>query len=246
MDSLPLLKYLVEAGLGARRQVVAAIKLGRVAVNGQTASGYTMPVYPEADEITFDGKPVSFSPRSRVVLMLNKPAGLLTTTSDDRHRKTVMDILPQVYRGLGLYPVGRLDQDTTGLLLLTNDGNLTYRLTHPRFELNKEYLVYIESALKPGEKEQLEQGILIEDGMTSPAQVKEVSYQPPFNYSIVIHEGRYRQVRRMFAQLGYTVRQLKRVRIGHLKLDNLQEGHFRVLSKTEIADLVRGKPGHPA
>jgi 23S rRNA pseudouridine2605 synthase len=239
VDSIPLLKYLVEAGLGSRRQVVAAIKVGRVAVNGRQAESYTMPVYAQADRISFDGKPVSFHNRARIVLMLNKPLNLLTTTSDDRGRKTVLDILPAEYRGLGLYPVGRLDHDTTGLLLLTNDGNLTYRLTHPRFELGKEYLVHIEGALTQQQREQLEKGVLLDDGMTSPAKVNETSYEPPYNYSITIHEGRTRQVRRMFAHLGYTVRALKRVRMGNLRLGELAEGSFRKLSAQDIASALR-------
>ncbi len=239
MESIPLLKYLVEAGLGARRRVVAAIKVGRVAVNGKQAESYTMPVYPQADRITFDGKPVSFHARARTVLMLNKPLDLLTTTSDDRGRQTVLDILPTEYRGLGLYPVGRLDHDTTGLLLLTNDGNLTYRLTHPRFELGKEYLVHIEVTLSQQEKELLEKGVLLDDGATAPASVKEIGYEPPYNYSITIHEGRNRQVRRMFAHLGYTVKALKRVRMGNLRLGDLAEGSFRRLSAQEIASALR-------
>jgi 23S rRNA pseudouridine2605 synthase len=239
VDSIPLLKYLVEAGLGSRRQVVAAIKVGRVAVNGRQAESYTMPVYAQADRITFDGKPVSFHDRARIVLMLNKPLNLLTTTSDDRGRKTVLDILPAEYRGLGLYPVGRLDHDTTGLLLLTNDGNLTYRLTHPRFELGKEYLVHIEGSLTQQQREQLEKGVLLDDGMTAPAKVNEINYEPPYNYSITIHEGRTRQVRRMFAHLAYTVRALKRVRMGNLRLGELAEGSFRKLSAQDIASALR-------
>ncbi|MFA5065314.1 MAG: pseudouridine synthase [Dehalococcoidia bacterium] len=239
MESIPLLRYLVEAGLGARRQVVAAIKVGRVAVNGKQAESYTMPVYPRADRITFDGKPISFHERARIVLMLNKPLNLLTTTSDDRGRQTVLDILPAEHRGLGLYPVGRLDHDTTGLLLLTNDGNLTYRLTHPRFGLGKEYLVHIENTLSRQEKELLEKGVLLDDGITAPARVKEINYEPPYNYSITIHEGRNRQVRRMFAHLGYTVKALKRVRTGNLRLGDLAEGSFRRLSVQEIASALR-------
>jgi 23S rRNA pseudouridine2605 synthase len=239
VESIPLLKYLVEAGIGARRQVVAAIKIGRVSVNGKQAESYTMPVYPQADRITFDGKPVAFHSRARIVLMLHKPLNLLTTTSDDRGRQTVLDILPAEYRGLGLYPVGRLDHDTTGLLLLTNDGNLTYRLTHPRFELGKEYFVHIEGTLSRQEKELLEKGVMLDDGITAPAGVKEIGYEPPYNYSITIHEGRNRQVRRMFAHLGYTVKSLKRVRMGNLRLGDLAEGSFRRLSAQEIASALR-------
>jgi len=239
MESIPLHKFLVEAGVGARRQSVAAVKLGRVSVNGKPATSYTMPVYPEFDEILCDGKLLKSHHQAKIVLMLNKPAGLLTTTIDDRGRRTVLDILPAEYRGLGIYPVGRLDQDTTGLLLLTNDGNLTYRLTHPKFEMGKEYLVHIDGMLSQHEKEDLEKGLLLDDGLTSPAAVREISYDPPFNYSIIIHEGRTRQVRRMFAYLGHLVRDLKRVRIGNLKLENLKEGEFRKLLPQEVGNLLK-------
>jgi 23S rRNA pseudouridine2605 synthase len=239
MESIPLHKFLVEAGVGARRQSVAAVKLGRVTVNGKPATSYTMPVYPEFDEISCDGKLLKSHHQAKIVLMLNKPAGLLTTTIDDRGRRTVLDIVPAEYRGLGIYPVGRLDQDTTGLLLLTNDGNLTYRLTHPKFEMGKEYLVHIDGMLSQREKEDLEKGLLLDDGLTSPAAVKEISYDPPYNYSIIIHEGRTRQVRRMFAYLGHLVRDLKRVRIGNLKLGNLKEGEFRKLLPQEVGNLLK-------
>ncbi|MDD5399556.1 MAG: pseudouridine synthase, partial [Dehalococcoidia bacterium] len=122
---------------------------------------------------------------------------------------------------------------------LTNDGNLTYRLTHPRFELGKEYLVHIENTLSRQEKELLEKGVLLDDGITAPARVKEITYEPPYNYSITIHEGRNRQVRRMFAHLGYTVKALKRVRTGNLRLGDLAEGSFRRLSVQEIASALR-------
>ncbi|MHB8084890.1 MAG: pseudouridine synthase [Dehalococcoidia bacterium] len=241
MESIPLHKFLVEAGVGARRQAVSAVKLGRVTVNGKPATSYTMPVYPEFDEITCDGKPLKSHHQAKIVLMLNKPAGLLTTTSDDRGRRTVLDILPPQYRSQGVYPVGRLDQDTTGLLLLTNDGNLTYRLTHPKFELGKEYLVHVDGMLSPRQKEEMEKGLLLDDGMTSPAAVSQISSEPPYNYSIIIHEGRTRQVRRMFAYLGYLVKDLKRVRIGNLKLGDLKEGEFRKLSPQEVGSLLKSR-----
>ena len=135
--------------------------------------------------------------------MLNKPEGLLCTTSDERGRRTILDILPEKYRRLRLYPVGRLDLDSTGLLILTNDGALTYQLTHPKFEHEKEYLVQIEGTLQPREKQNLEHGVKLEDGITAPAIIKEVRSTPPYNYSLTIHEGKKRQIRRMFAHLGY-------------------------------------------
>jgi 23S rRNA pseudouridine2605 synthase len=119
----------------------------------------------ETDCVTIDNQPVNIRPKQTAYLLLNKPAGVLSSTSDKRGRRTIMDILPDKYRHLGLHPVGRLDKDTTGLLLMTNDGELTYRLTHPKFEHEKEYLVSIRSILQPGEKRMLEQGIILADGV---------------------------------------------------------------------------------
>lgn len=152
-----------------------------------------------------------------------------------------MDILPWKYRSLKLYPVGRLDKNSTGLLLLTNDGELTYRLTHPKFEHEKEYLVSIGSKLQPTEKRKLEQGIALDEGITRPAVVKKVDAQP-FNYSVTIHEGRKRQVRRMFACIGHRVLLLKRIRIANLALGDLREGDFRELSAQEVWDLFISRP----
>jgi 23S rRNA pseudouridine2605 synthase len=238
MESLPLLKYLVEAGLGARRAVVAAIKQGRVTVNGKVATGYTMPVFPGLDAITCDGKPVKFKPNEMLVFMLNKPVDVLSTTRDAHGRKTVIDLLPERYRSAGLYPAGRLDYDSTGLLILTNDGNLTYRLTHPRFEHEKEYLITINGKLTDEQKTTLEKGVMLEDGMTYPAAIKEAR-DAAYTYSITIHEGRHRQVKRMFLSIGHEVKALKRIRIGKLELGDLQEGSIKKLSQTEIARLLR-------
>lgn len=238
MEAMPLLKYLVEAGFGARRQAVSAIKLGRVTVNGRQATGYTMPVYAGIDEIACDGKQVALKRSEAIVLMVNKPAGVLSTRHDEHGRRTVEDIIPAAYRSLGLYPAGRLDYDTTGLLVLTNDGSLTYRLTHPRFEHEKEYYVQISGTLSAEDRRKLEKGLMLEDGMTAPARLREVGDSPPFNYSLTIHEGRNRQVRRMFAELGHTVGMLKRVRIGRLQLGGLETGEAKRLSETEVGLLL--------
>jgi len=241
-SSVPLLKALTEAGLGSRRRVADAIKNGRVEVNGETMENFRHPVNPETDRVLVNGKPVDLKPRRMVYLMVNKPVGILTTTSDERGRRTVLDILPEKYRHLRLYPVGRLDKDSTGLLLLTNDGELTYRLTHPKFEHEKEYLIHIDGRLKPDEIRKLENGVELEDGMTYPMVVKEVKSQPPFNYSITMHEGRKRQVRRMLASLGYRVLELRRIRMGNLHLGNLKEGATRELTPEEVHALMTAKP----
>jgi 23S rRNA pseudouridine2605 synthase len=235
---MPLLKALAEAGVGSRRRIADAIKNGRVEVNGEPVENFRHPVNPEADRVTVYGKPVDLKPRRTVYLIVNKPAGTITTTSDERGRRTVLDILPEKYSRLRLYPVGRLDKDSTGLLLLTNDGELTYRLTHPKFEHEKEYLIHIGGVLKLDEKRKLEKGFELEDGMTYPVVVKEIKSPPPFNYSIIMHEGRKRQVRRMLANLGHQVLALKRVRMGNLNLGNLKEGATRELTDAEIRALL--------
>jgi 23S rRNA pseudouridine2605 synthase len=232
-----LLKALTEAGIGPRRRMAEAIKQGRVAVNGETAESFKQPVNTESDRVSLSGKAVTLKPDDTIRLMLNKPSGVVSTASDEKGRRTVLEILPGQYKKYRLYPVGRLDIDTTGLLLLTNDGDLTYRLTHPKFEQEKEYLVQIRGRLKPEEISKLEHGVRLEDGPTHPARVKEVSV-PPFNYSITIHEGRKRQVRRMFERLKHPLLALKRVRVGNLRLGNLKEGEVRQLSAAETRALL--------
>jgi len=238
MKSVTLLKVLTEAGVGSRRRMADTIKNGRVEVNGELVEDFRHPVNPETDRVSINGKAVDLKPRRTVYLMVNKPVGILTTTSDERGRRTVLDILPDKYRHLRLYPVGRLDKDSTGLLLLTNDGELTYRLTHPKFEHDKEYLIQIESALKPDEKRKLEKGFELEDGMTYPVVIKDIKSPPPFNYSITTHEGRKRQVRRMLANLGYRVLAIKRIRMGSLNLGNLKESAARELTDAEVRALT--------
>jgi 23S rRNA pseudouridine2605 synthase len=234
----PLLKVLVSLGLGSRRQMVKAIQQQRVSIDGRVAESFSHPVSRQSNTISFDGRPVQWNASPDILLMLNKPAGVLCTTMDERGRRTIMDILPQKYRQSRLYPVGRLDKNSTGLLLLTNDGNLTYHLTHPRFEKEKEYLVQINGRLTPHEKNSIEKGIFLDDGMTYPATVKEHKAYAPFNYSITIHEGRKRQVRRMFEKLGYRVIALKRIRIGGLYLGELKEGEVRELTAQEKIKLL--------
>lgn len=240
MATQPIIKLLTGSGIGSRRQIAALIKRGGIAVNGETVQSFNQPVDPAADIITIDGKRVSATAEPVVYLMLNKPGGIISSTGDTRGEKTVLDILPDKYHGIRLYPVGRLDKDSTGLILLTNDGDLTLRLTHPRFEEEKEYVLRIERALTENEMLALRKGILLDDGRTSPAKVKALKY-PAFSYSVTIHEGKKRQVRRMFAALGYRVLELKRTRLGSLRLGALSEGQVRELAAGEVSLLKRGR-----
>ena len=233
MQKQPLLRVLAQAGIGSRRKIAAAIKEGRVSVNGDVVTGFNHPVDPEIDHILLDGRLVDIKLQQFVYLILNKPKGVLSTVRDERGRRTVIDLLPQMYHHLRLYPVGRLDKDSTGLMLLTNDGELTHRLTHPRFEHEKEYHVLVKGALKADEIRRLEQGIKLEDGKTSPAVVKRLKSED-YNYSITIHEGKKRQVRRMFEALGHPVIELKRVRMGNLELGNIKEGNVKEVGRKEI------------
>ena len=232
-DERTLLKTLRDGGFGSRRELAEAIKAGRVTVNDIVAESYSLPLK-DGDIVTLDGKLADLAaPSEKVYVLLNKPAGIISTTDDPHGRRTVLDLLPAEYRPFQLFPVGRLDEDTTGLVLLTNDGELAYRLTHPKFEVEKEYLVGIDGGLNVTQVEQLEKGIQLDDGMSSPAKLKPV-IQPPYNYRIIIHEGRKRIVRRLFAAVGHQVRALRRIRIGKLELGDLKEGSFRKLTGAEI------------
>lgn len=244
MTQKSLVKALAEAGIGPRRRMADAIKQGKVKVNGVTAEAFNLPIDPTKDKVTFNGKEVNLKGEKIICVMLHKPAGVVSTVNDEKRRRTVTDILPEKYRRYRLYPVGRLDIDTTGLLLMTNDGDLTYRLTHPRYEYEKEYYVAINGTLKAGEKDQLRHGIELEDGLTHPAKIKEIT-QPPYNYSIIIHEGKKRQVRRMFERMRHSVTALKRVRIGDLKLADLAEGETRLLTSQEINRLLGSNRANP-
>jgi 23S rRNA pseudouridine2605 synthase len=233
MNSEPLLKVISWAGIASRRRLVDAIKQGRICVNGEVITDFRHPVDREKDRISLDGQPVVLEAQEPIYLILNKPKGVLSTVSDERGRSTVIGLLPAKYRRLRLYPVGRLDRDSTGLLLLTNDGRLTHRLTHPSFGHEKEYLVYIQGKLTGDELKKLGMGLELEDGRTSPAVIKEIK-APSYNYSITIHEGRKHQLRRMFAALGHKVLALKRVRMGELTLGDLKEGEVREVDKGEV------------
>jgi len=162
---------------------------------------------------------------------------VVSTVSDEQGRKTIISYIPQEYRHLRLYPVGRLDKDSSGLLLMTNDGELTNRLTHPRYEKEKEYYIKLETKPVPEDIKKLEQGIHLREGKTALAKIRELKNVKGFSHSIIIHEGKKRQVRRMFLEIDCRVLELKRVRIGKLTLGDLKEGRVRELSAEEIKKL---------
>ncbi|MFZ3172177.1 MAG: pseudouridine synthase [Carboxydocellales bacterium] len=230
-----LQKYLAHAGVASRRYCEELILQGKVAVNGQVVLELGTKVNPLEDTVTVDGKPVSPNQQS-IYILLYKPGGYVSTVKDPEGRKTVIDLLSgQKQR---VYPVGRLDYDTEGLILLTNDGELTHALTHPSRQVDKTYLAVVQGIPSANELEQLRRGILLTDGITAPAQVSLIKSAGLKTWlEITIHEGRNRQVRRMFEQIGYPVLFLKRIRLGFLTLQGLTVGKYRLLRPQEVAEL---------
>ncbi len=226
-----LQKVLSAAGVASRRQCEIYIAEGRVTVDGEVAE-LGRRVDPEHARIELDGVPVSVAP-GLVHYLLNKPAGVVSTASDPHGRPTVVSLVPAEPR---VYPVGRLDMDTEGLLLLTNNGELTHRLTHPSYEVPKEYLAEVSGRITPRALQLLRTGVDLDDGPTAPAKV---STPAPGLLRIVIHEGRNRQVRRMVAAVGCEVTRLVRTRIGPIADPRLAPGHWRPLEGDERRALER-------
>lgn len=227
-------KYLARAGLASRRQAEEIIKQGRVRVNGAVIREMGVQVEPGRDEVRLDGEKVIVQDETAYVL-LHKPVGVVTTMDDPEKRRKVTDLLKGVKARV--YPVGRLDYHTSGLLLLTNDGELAYRLTHPKYKVNKVYQVTVQGSLPEEALDKLKNGIMLEDGMTAPAQLRRIHRGMASTYEITIHEGRNRQVRRMFEAVGYPVSALKRTAFGPLKLGDLPAGAYRYLEEQEILAL---------
>jgi len=224
-----LQKVLARVGLGSRRACEELIVQGRVTVNGEVAE-LGRRVDTAHDRVELDGAPLPVLP-GLVHYLLNKPAGVVTTADDPQGRPTVVELVPDDPR---VFPVGRLDADTEGLLVLTNDGELAQRLTHPSFGVDKEYIAEVEGVPGAGALRRLRNGVELDDGMTAPAKVGVVA---PGVLRIVIHEGRNRQVRRMCEAVGHPVRRLVRTRIGPLADRSLAPGRWRALTSAEVRAL---------
>jgi 23S rRNA pseudouridine2605 synthase len=224
----------VATGL-SRRKAFAAIREAHVTVDGEVRTD------PSGDYqrgvIALDGKLVDTTARAHVYVVLNKPPDYITTVSDERGRRTVLDLIPARFRAPGLHPVGRLDRDTSGLLLLTTDGDLTHALTHPRFEIEKEYWLRTAETLSDAQLAQLRSGVDIDGAPRRPLRLRRLIDEEPFYASITIREGRNRQVRRMLEAVGARITALRRVREGPLTLGNLPEGAARTLTRDEVASL---------
>jgi pseudouridine synthase len=240
-----LARYLARSGVASRRRAEAVIAAGRVAVNGVVVTTPAFDVDPERDRVTVDGRPVR--PEPKVYLMLNKPPGYVSTVSDPQGRPTVLDLVPRMGR---LYPVGRLDAESEGLLLLTNDGELSLLLTHPRYHVPKTYRVWVAGVPTRAVLGRLARGVELEDGPTAPARVRMVrAGRGGAVLELTLYEGRKRQIRRMCAAVGHPVRRLVRVGLGPLSLGDLPSGRWRELTSGEVAALrragLRGRRDRP-
>jgi 23S rRNA pseudouridine2605 synthase len=228
-------RFLARAGVASRRGADDLIAAGRVSVNGTTVSELGTAVDPEVDSVEFDGRPVKL-PSTLTYVALNKPQGYVVTLSDPQGRPTVADLVVDV--GAAVVPVGRLDARTEGLLILTDDGELAHRVTHPSFELDKVYEVVARGVLSDESRRRLEEGIELDGRVTAPARVTVHSTSHHTTRAeIVVHEGRKRQVRRMFEAVGHPVRALRRTAIGPIELGDLRPGRWRHLSEGELSAL---------
>ncbi len=234
-DGERLQKVLARRGIGSRRECDALVSAGRVTVNGEVAVAGRR-IDPDRDLVAVDGVPLAVRPEV-VLYLLNKPAGVVSTASDPHGRTTVVDLVPPEPR---VFPVGRLDADTEGLLLLTNDGDLAFRLTHPSMGVEKAYLAKVEGTPSPAALRSLREGVELDDGLTSPARV---ALTPPDLLRLVIHEGRNRQVRRMCEAVGHPVLRLARFRIGPLADPTLRPGMWRPLTPAEVRALEQAAAG---
>jgi len=226
-----LQKLISRAGLTSRRKAEEWIVQGRVSVNGVTATLGDRANLAQ-DQVAVDGRLLP-SPKESIVLLLNKPRGYVCTLNDPQGRPVVTQLLASIPQRL--YPVGRLDYNSEGLLLMTNDGDLAHRLMHPRHHVEKSYLVKVQGHLSRDEQQLLISGIALKDGMTAPARVSSLRHSGPNSwFEIVLHEGKNRQVRRMCEAVGHKVLRLKRIRIGFLELEDLKAGSFRPLTSAEL------------
>lgn len=233
MEEIRLQKYLAEGGIASRRKAEELILQGKITVNDIKVLELGTKVNPKKDIVKYNGKKVEIE-NELVYILLNKPIGYVTTAKDQFNRETVLDLVKVNKR---LVPVGRLDMYTSGALILTNDGNFVYKLTHPKHEIDKTYTVTIKGIVKKEEIEQLKKGVKIEDYVTKPAKVKILKTDEEKNISrleITIHEGKNRQVRKMCEAIGHKVLALHRSKIGNIIVKDLPLGKWRYLTKKEV------------
>ena len=230
-------KFLAQAGVASRREVDKMIATGKIKVNGRVIQVLGYKIDDEKDRVEVEGKKIERE-EGQVYLMINKPPGYLVTLKDRFQRPTIKQLLPSL--GKRIFPVGRLDYDSEGLLLLVNDGELAYRLTHPRFKVGKVYLVKVKGDPDPSKLSRLEKGIYLEGRKTAPAKIARLSRSSKRNLlKVEIYEGRKREVKKMFDAVGHGVLQLKRIDFGGVRLGKLKTGKWRFLTRKEIDTLKK-------
>lgn len=224
-------KFIANNSQISRRKADELILEGKVFVNGEKVQTPGIEIDPETDKVKIDNETIELN-EEKIYLALNKPAGYISTRKDEQDRKTIMELVPE---GKNLKPVGRLDKDTEGLIILSNDGEFINKLTHPKFECEKEYYTIIKGTLTGEEKRKLENGIMIEGIRTSNSKIHIIKeYEKQTVLTIIIHEGRNRQIRKMFASVSHDVKYLQRIRIDKIKLGTLAKGNYRILTNNEI------------
>ena len=232
-----LQKYLAHAGIGSRRSCEKLILEGKIKVNGKVVTTLGTKIDPLQDIVEVNNQVIG-KKEKKIYVLLNKPAGYVTTLKDPQGRPTVKELVKDL--NIRIYPVGRLDYATEGLLLLTNDGQLSYRLTHPRYKIPKTYEVLVQGNPSKSALEKLKKGIVLEDGLTQPALIKILKqWKNKTLIKITIYEGRNRQVRRMFQAINHPVLYLKRVQEGSLRLGKLAKGEYRFLTEEEVKRLKK-------
>lgn len=233
-----LQKYIAMSGAASRRAAEQLIADGRVFVNGNKITEQGVKVEIGADKITLDGEPLKVK-NKKYYIMLNKPVGYVTTVSDQFDRPTVIDLIKTDLKDVRIFPVGRLDYDTEGLLLLTNDGDFAYKITHPKFNTDKTYIAVLKGGISVKGLNMLRRGVKIDNYTTSPAEVEILDASDGYvSVRITIHEGKNRQVRKMFEAVGSKVTALRRIKIGSVELGNLPLGRWRYLTSHEINYLM--------
>ncbi|MDO8586460.1 MAG: pseudouridine synthase [Armatimonadota bacterium] len=240
-----LQKALAAAGVGSRRKCEELIAAGRVSIDGEIVTEMGLKVDAKKSVVTVDGRPVK-PPPENVYIVLNKPRGYTSTRRDPHAKHTVMELLRDA--PAPVYPVGRLDVDSEGLLILTNDGDFTHHLTHPSHEVPKTYVADVRGRLSYLDLRALAEGVMLEDGKTAPAEARVLSYDRRTavnRIELTIHEGRKRQVRRMFDAINHPLQRLVRTRIGSLTSDELEPGQWRPLTSREVSSLLRSVQPRP-
>jgi 23S rRNA pseudouridine2605 synthase len=232
-SEIRLNKYIADSGYSSRRKADELIDSGVVKVNGRTVTELGTKISSDA-EVTVNGDPVSNRKRL-VYILLNKPKDFITTTDDEKNRKTVMDLIKSHTR---VYPVGRLDRNSTGVLLLTNDGELSYRLTHPKYEIKKVYNVQLDRSLETSDAKRISEGVELDDGVTAPCEIF-IDVKESYKITMILQEGKNREIRRIFESFDYNVKKLDRKFFATLSVSGMSRGEYRHLTFKELRDLKK-------